>query len=201
MGSATRESGAVIASSSGWIIGQTVPWVAPWTGEADFGLAESVDFPGRTELIQAVQPGEGRPVMDGMHVIRQRQGVTLHLCHVCGRPTPRHDRHLFPVSTGYFTPMKDGSTRYASHLPPVHLACARRAQIACPHLSRTYEQPEPFPEKAGIIACETNAPPLMRDLAASLPPGLKVVFSYVRIHTASFSRRVEKMRARAAAPA
>jgi hypothetical protein len=180
-----------------WRIGETVPWVAPWSGESKFDIAPSANFPGRMELIQISDPGAGAPVLDGMHVMRQREGLIGRLCHVCGRPTPRHDRWLFPTITGHFTPSKDGSLRYASHLPPVHLACARRAQQLCPHLRQTAAQPVRFPDKPGEIACETNAPPKMAELARSLPPGLKVIFSYYRVHTAGFSRQVQRLRAAA----
>ena len=183
------------ASAPAWRIGETVPWVAPWTEESEFDLQPSADFPGRIELIQVSRPGEGTPVLDGMHVMRQRQGLILHLCHVCGRPTPRHDRYLFPVVTGIFTPFKDGQLRYASHLPPAHLACARRAQQLCPHLRLSHAQPVRFPDKDGELMCETNAPPKMAELAQGLPRGLKVVFSYYRLHTAAFSRLVLRLRA------
>jgi hypothetical protein len=187
-------------SNQPWRIGETVPWVAPWTGEGEFELAPSSNFPGRMELVQISCPGAGVPVLDGMHVMRQREGLVRHLCHVCGRPTPRHDRWLFPTVTGHFTPMKDGSLRYASHLPPTHLACARRAQLLCPHLRAAAAQPLRFPDKPGEIACETNAPPKMAEVARSLPPGIKVIFSYYRVHTAAFSRQVTRVRASEPAP-
>ena len=196
--SAVLQTASPDAPSPTWRIGETVPWVAPWSGEAEFELAPSVSFPGRVELVQICSPGSGAPVLDGMHVMRQRQGLLEHLCHVCGRPTARHDRWLFPTVTGHFTPCKDGSLRYASHLPPSHLACARTAQQLCPHLRQAGAQPVRFPDKPGEIACETNAPPKMAELAKGLPPGLKVIFSYYRVHTASFSRQV--MRLRAATP-
>jgi hypothetical protein len=185
------------AAAPAWRIGETVPWTAPWSAEDEFELAPSPNFPGRMELIQISRPGEGAPVLDGMHVMRQREGLVRHLCHLCGRPTARHDRWLFPTVTGHFTPYKDGSLRYASHLPPIHLDCARRAQELCPHLRLTDAQPIRFPEKTGELACETNAPPKMAHVARSLPPGVKVIFSYYRLHTAAFSRLVMRQRAAA----
>jgi hypothetical protein len=185
-------------SARGSRIGEDIPWVAPWSGESEFDLQPSASFPGKIELVQASSPGVGAPVLDGMHVMRQREGLVRHLCHVCGRPTPRRDRWLFPTVTGHFTPFKDGSERYASHLPPVHLACARRAQLLCPHLKSQGAKPVRFPDKGGEIVCETNAPPKMAELAKSLPPGLKVIFSYYRLHTAGFSRLVARLRAAAA---
>jgi hypothetical protein len=184
-----------------WRIGETVPWVAPWSGESEFELAPSSSFPGRMELMQISRPGVGAPVLDGMHVVRQREGLVRRLCHVCGRPTARNDRWLFPTVTGHFTPLSDGSLRYASHLPPAHLACARRAQQLCPHLRAAGAQPVRFPDKPGEIACETNAPPKMAGIARTLPPGLKVIFSYYRVYEADFSRQVMRLRATADASA
>ena len=183
------------ASPPVWRIGETVPWVAPWTGEDEFSLQPSTDFPGKMELVQSTDPGVGTPVLDGMHVMRQRRGVAEHLCHVCGRPTPRHDRWLFPVITGGFTPVADGSMRYTSHLPPVHLACARHAQTACPHVRATAAHPVRFPEKPGHVLCETNPPAKMSGIAAGLPPGMQVIYGYVRVHTAGFTRLVQRLRA------
>ena len=186
------------APAQTWRIGRTVPWVAPWSGEAEFWLGDSVEFPGKVELVQETRPGVGAPVLDGMHVLRQRRGVLEHLCHVCGRPTTANDRYLFPVPTGLFVALDDGARRYASHMPPCHLACARLAQEACPHLKSTYAQPVAWPRDGGEMACETKAPPRMAELAATLPPGLQVVFSYFRVFGADFSREVTRLRAEAA---
>ena len=160
----------------------------------EFRLEPSAVFPGQAEVVQLEAPGEGKPVLDGMHLLRQRRGVLQNLCHVCGRPTPRHDRYIFPISTGGFTVLADGSERYATQVPPVHLACARRAQAACPHLRRRYDQATRFPDKPGVVVFDANPPAHMEALAASLPPGGPVAFAYVRVHTAAFSRLVARLR-------
>jgi hypothetical protein len=197
------QSLAAEPSATTWRIGENVPWTAAWTSEGRYDLAPSEHFPGRIELIQISSPGEGTPVFDGMHVMRQRAGVVSRLCQVCGQPTPKHDRYIFPTVTGIFQPYKNGQLRYASHMPPTHLACATKAQRMCPHLRITLAKPVRWPDKVEEIGCETNPPPKMQALAAQhLPPGRKVVFSYFQFHTASFTRLVQRLReAEEAAPA
>lgn len=184
------------AGGAAWRIGETVPWTAAWTGEGHYDVAPSSYFPGRAELIQISKPGDGVPVFDGMHVMRQRQVVVERLCQVCGKPTPKHDRYLFPTITGEFLTYKNGAIRYASHMPPTHLACARKAQLMCPHLRMTSARPVRWPDKVEEIGCETTAPPKMQALAAKhLPAGMKVIYSYFQFHTAAFTRLVERLRA------
>jgi len=181
-----------------WRIGENVPWVVPWTGEMEFGLAPSASFPGRMEAVQVSRPGVGEPVMGSMHLARQRQGVVEHLCQVCGRPTPADDRWLFPTVAGTFTQVRGAlGKRYVSHLPPNHLACATLAQSACPHLARAGARPVAFPRAEGDIFCETSVPEGMAPFAAALPQGQKAVFSYFRVFGPAFSRVVARMRAAA----
>lgn len=194
-----KQVGAKLSGSAPpvWNIGVNVPWVIAWSEENQFRMAPSESFPGRVEIIQKNRPGRGTPQFSGMHVMRQRAGVVGKLCHVCGRPTPPEDRYLFPVPTGVFVTAADGSSRYASHLPPVHLGCAGRAQELCPHLNFTRSQPVLFPAEATEIQCETNAPPGMHELAAALAPGVKPIFSYFRVYGPGFSRLVSDLRAEA----
>jgi hypothetical protein len=178
-----------------WIIGQSVPWVVPWTGEMEFSLAPSASFPGRTEVVQVSRPGVGEPVMGAMHVARQRLGVTGHLCHVCGRPTTPDDRWLFPgVSGTFYRAAGAAEPRYASHLPAIHGVCATLALGACPHLTRTAARPLAFPREGSEILCETSVPEGMAAFAERLPAGEKVVFSYFRIFGPDFSRAVARLR-------
>lgn len=184
------------AQDGHWVIGRNVPWVAPWSGEFEFTLAASIWFPGQPEVVQKQAPGVGHPVLDGMHVIRQREGVVRHLCHLCGRPTPRHDRWLFPQSSGALVTLQDGRERFVSHVPPLHLDCARIAAEACPHLRRVVEEPLRFPAKDGEVVFNAEPPAHLQEIADTLPPGLKVAFAYARIHTAAFSREVARARER-----
>jgi hypothetical protein len=146
------------------------------------------------DLVQEQRPGVGSPVFAVVHVTRQRLGMAGHLCHVCGKPTPKRDRYLFPVQSGGFVTMADGSIRYGGNVPPVHLACAMKAQRLCPHLSGSFASPVAFPSDEGRLIQRTDVVPGMEALAKTLPLGLKVVFSCYRLFGSGFTRRVERMR-------
>ncbi|MGI8839499.1 MAG: hypothetical protein ACR2F8_01720 [Caulobacteraceae bacterium] len=171
-----------------------MPWSVSWTGEQAFELKPSHDFPGLTDLVQAQRPGVGAPVFAAVHVTRQRMGMAAHLCHVCGRPTPRSDRYLFPVQSGGFVTLADGSMRYGGNVPPVHLACAAKAQRLCPHLSGSMAPPVAFPRDEGRLVRRTDVVPGMEALAKTLPAGLEIVFSCYRLFGPDFSRQVEGLR-------
>ena len=98
--------------------------------------------------------------------------------------------------------MPDETLRYAGNIPPLHLACAKRAQRLCPHLSSAYSQPIQMPSEDARLLPRTDVPPGMQELAKTLPPGLRVVFSCYRLYSAGFTSKVEKFRAEfAEAPA
>ena len=177
-----------------WRVGESVPWSVSWTGERDFRVTPSIDFPGYTDLVQEQKPGVGTPVFAVLNVTRQRMAIARHHCHVCGRPTPRRDRYLFPMNSGGFVTMADGETRYGQNVPPVHLACARRAQSQCPHLRAAFARPIAFPSDEGRLVQRTDIPPGMEDFASTLPPGLPVIFSCYRLHGATFTRQVQRLR-------
>ena len=180
-----------------WRIGETLPWVVPWTGEDAFRLEPSSAFPGMMELVQDERPGEGEPLPSGMNMMRQRRGVTQLLCHVCGAPTPPDDRFLFPVSTGAFLKLKGGA-RYASHLPPVHGACAQKAGRLCPHLRATFATPVPFPRELGVIGPERSLPDSLKRFEGRLPTDVPIAFAYYRVFGEGFTRVVRRLRAEAA---
>lgn len=177
-----------------WRIGENVPWSVSWTGEQSFELKPSRDFPGLTDLVQMHNPGVGAPAFAAVHVTRQRLGMANHLCHVCGRPTPKRDRYLFPVQSGGFVALADGAVRYGGNVPPVHLACAKKAQRLCPHLSGSLAPPVPFPRDEGRLVQRTDVVPGMEALAKTLPAGLEIVFSCYRLYGPEFTRHVERLR-------
>jgi len=177
-----------------WTIGVNVPWSVAWTGEQSFDLQKSVDFPGLTDLVQVHKPGTGAPMFAAQHVTRHRRGMADHLCHVCGKMTVKRDRFIFPVESGGFVIMADESTRYAGNVPPVHLACANRAKRACPHLSHALARPLPFPSEHSRLIQRTDPVPGMHDLAKTLPPGLKVVFTCYRRYGPRFTEHVKRLR-------
>ncbi len=178
-----------------WTVGESVPWSVAWSGEMGFSLRPSTDFPGMTELVQAQNPGAGRPLFAVNHVTRNRAGPFRHLCHVCGEPTKSWDRWLFPVQTGGMVTLADGSQRYGGNVPPVHKACAERAQRQCPHLSRQFAEPVRFPkEDEGRMIQRTDIVPGMEEVARKLPPGVEVVLSCYRLHGPRFTKVVAKLR-------
>lgn len=181
-------------ATPGWRIGDTVPWVVPWTGETQFQLKLSEAFPAHYEVTQVSAPGQGAPVMGGMHLERQRAGVERWLCHVCGEPTPRFDRWMFPTVGGTLVRLGNDEVRYANNLPPLHRACAEHAARVCPHLSRSRARAVSFPNEDGEIQAEMNAPPGMARVAQSLPGGLRPIYSYFRVFGAAFSRTVATLR-------
>lgn len=178
-------------------IGDNVPWVVPWSEERGFALALSQKFKDQLEVIQGIAPGIGTPMLKGMHLMRQRAGVADHLCHVCGETTTPGDRFLFPVVTGNFIATAAGP-RYASPMPPTHLACAKRAQTMCPHLRLAYAQPVRFPSDPGRLKAELKPPSGMEAVGDEMPV-TEAIFSYYRVHTPGFSNLVQRLRKEAAA--
>jgi hypothetical protein len=175
--------------------GINVPWTVSWTGEQHYELALSEDFPGLVDLVQAQHPGAGLPRFASLHITRHRQAMREQLCHVCGQSTTRRDRHIFPAQSGGFVIMPDESERYACNVPPVHLACAKRAQAQCPHLRKAFAQPIAYPNEDAPLLQRTDVVPGMEELAKELPANLKIVFSCYRLHSAKFTRRVQALRA------
>ncbi len=128
------------------------------------------------------------------HVMRHRLGMKLHFCHVCGRRTLRGDRYIFPVQSGGFVTMEDGSPRFAGNVPPVHLSCSKKAQRLCPHLSHMVSPPLAYPSEDSWLLPRPDVVPGMEPLAKKLPPGLNVVFSAYRLYGPRFSKLVQKLR-------
>lgn len=188
-------AGATDSEGAPWRIGDTVPWSVAWSGEQAFRLQPSRDFPGMVEVDQAEQPGRGEPMFASVHVGRHRRGMVGQLCHVCGKPTKRHDRYMFPIASGGFVTLQDGQVAYGCNVPPLHLACARKARRMCPHLGRLQEEPVACPAEDGRLIHRTDVVPGMEALAAKIPAGREVVFSCYRLYGAAFSRRVERLRA------
>ncbi len=180
--------------SQGWEIGANVPWSVGWTGEQHFNLQPSKDFPGLVDLVQVNRPGEGSPKFAQMHVTRHRLGMTHHHCHVCGRPTPKNDRYIFPVQSGGIVPVIGASDRYIGNVPPVHATCARRAQQLCPHLVHMFADPVPFPSEETELRPRLDIVEGMEELAKTLPSNLKIIYSCFRLYGPRFTKHAEKLR-------
>lgn len=175
---------------SDWRIGRDVPWSVAWSTEQSFRLRPSRQFPGWVDLVQQERPGFGAPKFAEMNLSRQRRAMRDHLCHVCGGRTEPQDRHLFPGATGGFVTLGAAERRYASTVPAVHLACGQQALRLCPHLGRAAAQPRAFPKEASLLRPIPEVPPGMRAMAATLPAGLRIVYSLVRIYGPRFSAQV-----------
>ena len=171
------------------------PWTAAWTGEQAFRVQPSRDFPGMMELDQKQAPGEGEPIFAAIHVTRQRRGIIDQICHVCGRPTTPGDRCIFPAASGGLVRLHDGSEQYGCNVPPMHLACARRASRDCPHLAKVREPPLACTADEGRVIHRTDVTPGLEHLAAGLPPGQAVVFSCYRLFGDAFTAQVIAARA------
>lgn len=176
-----------------WRIGETVPWVVAWSGESRFRLQPSRAFVGYRELVQLDAPGVGAPMFRGMHLGRQRQGLVNDLCQVCGRPTPPRDRYIFPAVAGRFFAQKDGTLRYGSNMPPLHLRCAERAQRLCPAVKAAASRPLPLPKNEGEFVPQLTVPAGLEAAAPQLPQGEPIVFSYYLMQSLSFTRQVQRM--------
>jgi hypothetical protein len=160
---------------STWTIGVNVPWTVAWTGEQSFELQPSVHFPGLTELVQVQRPGQGTPMFAAQHVTRHRMGMADHHCHVCGEPTTKRDRFIFPVQSGGFVLMGDETERYAGNVPPVHADCGRRARLLCPHLTHTFAHALPYPSEPTRLMRRTDGVPGMEDLASGIEGGVQLL--------------------------
>jgi hypothetical protein len=183
-------------STLGWEIGVNVPWSVGWTSEQKFSLQASKDFPGLVDLVQVEKPGEGAPKHAQMHITRQRLGMTRHFCHVCGKRTLKNDRYIFPVQSGGMVPVIGAAApRYVGNVPPVHLACARRAQKICPNLVQHFADPVPFPSEESSVRPVLDILPGLEEVAKTIRPGTKVVYSCIRLYGPRFSRNVERLRA------
>ncbi|MCX7587278.1 hypothetical protein [Phenylobacterium sp. 58.2.17] len=170
------------------------PWSVAWSGEQAFRLQPSQDFPGMLELDQKPAAGVGEPLFAAVHVTRQRRGMIDLLCHVCGEPTTRHDRCIFPVASGALVTLSDGSQRYGCNVPPIHRACATRALNACPHLSKLGERPLRCSGDEGQLIYRTDVTPGLEALNLTFPAGAEIVFSCYRLYGPEFTRAVVNAR-------
>ncbi|MBL1115301.1 hypothetical protein JK364_23305 [Streptomyces sp. 110] len=137
--------------------GLRVPFITPWSAERMLpGTIElrrgrgGVGIGYRDEYSRAdrwrdalwvrvpARPGVGRPLLDGVHALRQRQAMNHTLCQVCSKSTVgtrRDERQLFVAGAGSGRPFAEGEP---TTTPPLHELCALEAIRECPHLARGY---------------------------------------------------------------
>ncbi|MGW3627810.1 hypothetical protein [Streptomyces sp. NPDC000880] len=134
--------------------GLRVPFIAPWSSEQactgaivlrrgaggqGIGYVDEYSRADRrNETLWVRVPatrGIGRPLLAGVHALRQRQAMSHMLCQVCGETTfGRSDgRHLFLVRAANGQPIAEGEK---TTTPPVHESCAAEAVRDCPHLRK-----------------------------------------------------------------
>jgi hypothetical protein len=192
--SAFDDSAQALPAATEWVIGKNVPWSVSWTAEQSYDIELSIDFPGLVDLVQVERQGQGVPRFAALHITRHRRGMARHLCHVCGKPTSKKDRYIFPKESGGFVIMPDETTRYAGNVPPVHLSCAKRAQQLCPHLRSAFAAPVAFPSEESFLIERTSVVPGLEAVARDLPRHLKVVFTCYRLYGPRFTRQVSQLR-------
>ncbi|WP_019632623.1 hypothetical protein [Actinomadura atramentaria] len=79
----------------------------------------------------SVSPGQGRPVLGELHVLRQRRAMRKLLCQVCAVPCGEDAVWLQSAEEYAVGPWPESII--TAH-PPLCLGCARRAVEVCPHL-------------------------------------------------------------------
>lgn len=129
-------------------VGVDVPWVTSWTGEPALGVGPCPSVAGALAILQAENPGHGKPLYSQNHAVRQRLSVRDMLCPMCGKPTTAGDRWTqvaHPVTAGRLRVAGRGDRLPADladdrvlvdagAIAPLHRACADRSLRYCPHL-------------------------------------------------------------------
>ncbi len=146
-----------------------------------------------TEVSQIDRQGMGEPNFAAVHIDRQRRGLADYRCHVCGRAAGPTDRWMFPVASGGFVTLHDGSVGWGCNVPPLHRDCAAVAAVRCPHLNRLVETPQPWPTEEGRLIYRTDVAPGTEALAATFPAGLEVIYSCYRLFGPNVARRVRHL--------
>ena len=133
-------------------VGVDVPWVTSWTAEAIEGVRSCLTVDGAPALIQAQEPGYGKPQYSKNHLVRQRLSARRMLCPMCGQPTLEADRWtqvakrrtaeaLRQAGMGG-VPADIANNRVlldAGSIAPLHRRCVDRSLAHCPFLKHEAE--------------------------------------------------------------
>jgi len=167
---------------SSLVVGVDVPWVTSWTAEAIEGVRPCPSVGGQLALVQAEQPGFGKPEYSKNHLLRQRLSMTRMLCPMCGQPTATGDR-VTQVARRVAAGKLRASGRAdlpptiadeqiivdAGAIAPLHRKCSDLSLTHCPHLrAEPAIDVQPFPIRWGLI-------PLMIEATAPLPAGFALL--------------------------
>lgn len=173
-----------------------VPWSVAWSAEQGYRIIPSRDFTGYLEVDQRQARGEGEPLFALIHASRQRRAMIDMLCHVCGEPTQRSDRYLFPAASGGMVTLHDGSQQFGCNVPTMHLGCAERAAAACPHLTKVDDFILKCGSDDGRLIPRTDVLPGMEEIAKLAPQGAKVIYACYRLYGPAFTEEILDARER-----
>lgn len=177
-------------------VGVDVPWVTSWSEEPVLGAARCPSAEGALAVVQEDHAGYGRPIYSANHFSRQRLSVRQMLCPMCGQATEPKDRWTL---TGKLVTLGELRARglgeaLPKDLPdrrvvldggavaPLHLACAKRSLLYCPHLRSDPEvKLRRFPKQwvAFPLFAEITPPPAPGNETAA--PDLPPIVSFVQI--------------------
>ncbi|GLS00975.1 hypothetical protein GCM10007859_09850 [Brevundimonas denitrificans] len=178
-------------------VGVDVPWVTSWTGEPSLGVGPCPSVGGAPAILQAGNPGQGKPLYSQNHAVRQRLSVRDMLCPMCGRPTSAQDRWTqvaHPVAAGRLradgrgnrlpTDLTDDAILVdAGAIAPLHRACVDRSLRYCPHLKADpHIDVRRFPERwivLPLMARAEAAPQLF--LARPTPARTAAVIGFLQL--------------------
>ena len=153
-------------------VGIDVPWVTSWTGEPTLGVRPCPSVGGALAIVQADNPGQGKPLYSQNHAVRQRLSVRDMLCPMCGEPTTAGDRWTqvaHPATAGDLraagrgerlpADLSDSSVLIdAGAIAPLHRACAERSLRHCPHLKADpHIDLRPFPDRWLVLPLMARA--------------------------------------------
>lgn len=126
-----------------------VPWINAWSAEMPIFAEPCRQEKGRLALIMASRPGEGEPLFKVRHWSRHRDAFRRHLCEVCGAPTPRHDRMVWPLAQ----PLRlDGAVTMCLQEGVYHRRCVDHASRLCPAIKAYGWTAKPLPKGYGTVA-------------------------------------------------
>ena len=178
-------------------VGVDVPWVTSWTGEPSLGAGPCPSVGGALAILQADNPGQGKPLYSQNHAVRQRLSVHDMLCPMCGQPTGPSDRWTLvahPVAAGRLREtgqgdrlpgdLSDDSTLIdAGAIAPLHRACVDRSLRYCPHLKADpHIDVRRFPDRWIVLPlmARAEAPPQLF-LARPTPARSDAVIGFLQL--------------------